>query len=323
MKKNILFDTSCGSQNMGDYIICDSVEREMSEIFNNNFLVKYATHTPVTHFYQNNKRNPIYKYCIEANYKFLAGTNIIQYHMLRPWANLNVNIFNYEPYKNLILVGAGINPNRKNMDIYTKLLYKKMLNKEIIHSVRDEKTKQVLEKLGLKAINTGCATLWMLTEEFCKTIPQSKSNNVIFTLTDYCQDKEKDQFLIDVLNKNYEKVYFWVQGSEDLEYFNTFKNTQNIIVVGPSLNEYKKVLKNNDIDYVGTRLHAGIFAMQNRKRSIILIVDNRARDMKKTYNIVAIERNNIKQLEEMINSKIDTNINVNEKLILKWKKQFE
>ena len=63
--------------------------------------------------------------------------------------------------------------------------------------------------------------------------------------------------------------------------------------------------------------------MQKKKRSIILIVDNRARDMKKTYNLVAIERNNIEQLEQMINSKITTNLKINENLIKDWKKQFE
>ncbi len=323
MEKNILFDTSCGSQNMGDYIICESVERELEDILKKDFLVRYATHTPVTHFYQNFSKNMIYKYCKEAKYKFIAGTNIIQYRMIRPWANWNINIFNMKPYKDCILVGAGINPNRKNMDLYTKTLYKKILNKKYIHSVRDEKTKEVLEQLGFKAINTGCATLWMLNEEFCKNIPQNKAENVIFTLTDYCKNKEKDQELINILIKNYKKVFFWVQGSEDLEYFETLDNIKNIVIVGPHLNEYRKTLESNDIDYIGTRLHAGIYAMQKKKRSIILIVDNRARDMKKTYNLVAIERNNIEQLEQMINSKITTNLKINENLIKDWKKQFE
>ncbi len=323
MKKNILFDTSSGSQNMGDYIICESVEREMNEIFKDNFLVKYATHTPVTHFYQNHKRNPIYKYCINSDYKFIAGTNIIQYRMLRPWANLNINIFNCNPYKDVILIGAGINPNRKKMDAYTKMLYKRILNKKAIHSVRDDKTKEMLENLGFKAMNTGCATLWMLNEEFCKNIPQNKAENVIFTLTDYCQNKEKDQDLINILISNYNKVYFWVQGSEDLEYFQSFENTKNIIIVGPNLKEYEKILKNNDIDYIGTRLHAGIYAMQNKRRSIILIVDNRARDMKKTYNLVAVERDDIQQLNKIINTTIKTNIKINENYIKEWKEQFK
>ena len=82
------------------------------------------------------------------------------------------------------------------------------------------------------------------------------------------------------------------------------------------------MLKKNT-DYIGTRLHAGIYAMQNFCRSIILIVDNRARDIKSTYNIVAIERDDIKDnLVKMINGKIDTRINIDEKAIQEWKSQF-
>ena len=82
-------------------------------------------------------------------------------------------------------------------------------------------------------------------------------------------------------------------------------------------------MKNNDIDYIGTRLHAGIYAMQNKRRSIILIVDNRARDMKKTYNLVAVERDDIQQLNKIINTTIKTNIKINENYIKEWKEQFK
>ena len=77
-------------------------------------------------------------------------------------------------------------------------------------------------------------------------------------------------------------------------------------------------------DYVGTRLHAGIFAMQNHVRSLIIVIDNRARDIKDNYNINAIERVNIsKKLEKYINSEFPTVININEKNIKEWKNQFE
>lgn len=323
MKKIILFNTSCGSQNMGDYIICESVERELNKILKNNFIVNYATHTPIIHFYQAFNKNPIMNFCNIADFKFLEGTNILQFNMIRPWANLNTNLFNLKPLKNTILVGAGINPNSKKMNLYTRILYKKILNKEYIHSTRDENTKRVLESLGLKAINTGCATMWMLTPEFCKEITTKKGENVIFTLTDYCKDKEKDQKLIDILNKNYKKVYFWIQGSEDLEYLNELKNIDKVNLVGPNLNEYRKILKNGNIDYIGTRLHAGIFAMQNKCRSIILVVDNRARDISANYNVNNIERSDIDKLDKIINNDIITDIKLDEEAIKRWKEQFK
>lgn len=38
MDKIVLFDTSCGSLNLGDYIICDSVERELAPLLNKNIV---------------------------------------------------------------------------------------------------------------------------------------------------------------------------------------------------------------------------------------------------------------------------------------------
>lgn len=322
MKNIIIFDTSSGSQNMGDYIINESIDRELGFLIDNNFTVHYATHTPITHFYQNLRKNPVYNFCDKADYKFLAGTNAIQYNMIRPWANLNINRFNCKSYKNTILVGVGVNPNSSKMNHYTKSLFKSILSKDYVHSVRDERTKQLLNSLGFKAENTGCATLWMLTKDHCAQIKKEKSSNVIFTLTDYEKDSKKDQELINILNNNYKKIYYWVQGSEDLEYLNSLKNTENIVIVGPNLKSYKKVLLSGDIDYVGTRLHAGVYAMQHKVRSIILAIDNRARDMKKTYNLVAIERDKIANIEELIHSRFSTDIRIDEKKINDWKAQF-
>ena len=63
--------------------------------------------------------------------------------------------------------------------------------------------------------------------------------------------------------------------------------------------------------------------MQNLVRSIIVIIDNRARDMKETYNLNTIERKNIKQLDKMINSEFETKIKINEENIREFKKQFK
>lgn len=321
--KNVLFDTSSGSLNMGDYIIVESVERELKEILYGEFLAKYSTHTPVSHFYQNIKRNGAIKYFENAKYKFIAGTNLLNYNMLLPWNNWNVNIFNKRPYNNSILVGVGMNPNSKRINLYTRILYKSILSKDYIHSCRDERTTKFLKSLGFKALNTGCATMWCLTEEHCKKIPSDKSKKVIFTLTDYCKDVEKDQKLIDILIKNYDDVYFWVQGSNDYEYFKCFSNTEKIKIVSSNLKDYDKILSSGSIDFVGTRLHAGIYALQHKRRTIILSVDNRARDIKKNYNLPCIERNNIDKLDSLINSSFETKINIDIDKINKWKSQFK
>ena len=263
------------------------------------------------------------QYCNKSSLKFVTGTNLLAYNMLRPWPNFNVNLFNCKPYKNMILVGCGVTPNKSNKaNLYTRFLYKKILSKDYVHSVRDDRTKKFVESLGFKAINTGCATMWGFSKNFCKQIPTKKSEDVIFTLTDYCKDEKRDQILIDILNRNYKNVYFWIQGSEDYNYLKTFNNIENIKVVGSSIKEFETLLK-KEIDYVGTRLHAGIFSMQNKKRSIIIAVDNRAKDIKKSYNLNIIDREEIeKKLENKILSSFETKINIDIENINKWKAQF-
>lgn len=318
----IKFNTSYGSSNLGDYIINESIDRELAYLFKDNFVLNYPTHTPIVSFYQSANMNLLIRNINSAKYKFLCGTNILAKNMLRPWPNWNVNIFNCKPYRNTVLVGCGMAGNFNKANLYTRYLYKKILSKEYIHSARDEKTKCFLESMGYKAINTGCATLWQLTNDHCKEIPCNKSSAVVFTLTDYSKDRNRDSELIRLLRKNYNKLYYWVQGSEDFDYLRELSADINDIELIYGLEAYRNLLQCTEIDYVGTRLHAGIFAMQNKRRSIILIVDNRARDMKETYNLVAIERSDINRLDSVINSSFKTDVKINEDKIEKWKAQF-
>ena len=128
---------------------------------------------------------------------------------------------------------------------------------------------------------------------------------------------------IDTLIKNYEKIYFWVQGSEDYEYLKSLKNTENVIIINPTLESYREILQKGNIDYVGTRLHAGIYAMANKVRSIIISIDNRAQDMAETYNINTINKDEIASLDSKINSEFKTNINIDQEKINEWKNQFK
>lgn len=322
MKKIALFDTSQATLNMGDYIINNSINRELSELLKDNFVCHFPTHVPLMHWYQRFFNYGVYSYTKAADYKFICGTNILKKNMFLPAPDWNVNIFNYKPYQNSILVGCGMDGDFQTINFYTKILYKKILSKDFIHSTRDERTKLFLESLGFKAINTGCATLWSLTEEKCKKIPTKKSKNVVFTLTDYCKDMVKDQQLIDCLSKNYENVFFWVQGSEDFNYLKQLNNIDNIQIIY-GLDAFEELLQTKPIDYIGTRLHAGIFAMQNEVRTIIIAVDNRTRDMQKNYNLNVVERKDIQKLEKKINSEFHTNINLDIEKIEQFKNQFK
>lgn len=322
MKKIAILNTSINSYNMGDYIIVESAKKQLNDITKDSFVIDMPTHTPAFHTYEmlsKNKRKRV----LDFKEKFVCGTNILNNDMLfhRPVWNINLpeSLF----LKDCILMAAGCGKMTGKTNLYTKLVLSNVLSKNYIHSTRDEKAKKFLESLGFKAINTGCCTMWDLTPEHCSNIPTIKKDRVVFTLTDYCKDIERDQKLIDILNKNYEEVYFWIQGSNDLEYFSKFKNIENIKLINPQLKYYNDFLEKNDCDYVGTRLHAGIKAMQKFKRSIIIVVDNRARSIQEDYNINCIERNKIDELDGMINSEIKTSLKIDFDAIEQWKKQFK
>ncbi len=320
MKKIVLLDPSLASLNIGDSIIMISIEKGIQSIINGNFVVHLPTQTPIMHFYQKNDAR--LKLISQADFKFICGSNLFWQNMFSLHPNWNINLLNYLPIKDSVLVGVGSGIEKNNMNYYTQKLYNKVLSHELIHSVRDDITKQHLVNLGFKAINTGCATLWGLTDQVCNKIPKKKSKNVVFTLTDYALDKEKDKLMIDILKKNYEKLYFWPQGYSDYEYFLEINDSPEINIINPNLETFSILLKNNEIDYVGTRLHGGIFAMQMMCRAIIVIIDNRARDMQVTYNLNCIERTNIDNLENLLNSEIETKININNKNINNWINQF-
>ena len=197
------------------------------------------------------------------------------------------------------------------------------MSSKYLHSVRDNHTEKLMIKMGFNnVINTGCPTLWSLNKELCESIPRHKAKDVVCTFTDYNRDIKRDKYLSKILFENYRNVYCWIQGSEDYEYVKSISNKFKII--DPHLEEYDKILESDlELDYIGTRLHAGIRAMQKRRRSIIISIDNRAREMGKDYNLNVIEREDIENLEEYLLSEFKTDIKLNLDNIKKWKEQFK
>lgn len=324
MNKIILFNPAGGTLNSGDFIIEKYIKEEMDFLLHDSITAEIGTHLPIAHNYQNIKRNITRRACDEATYKFLCGSSMIKTSLLRLSPDWSLTLSSCPYYRNSIAVGIGIGKNSSFVDPYTKLIYHKIFSKEYIHSARDEKTKLFLEGMGLKAINTGCPTLWGLTDEFCAQIPRRRSNKVIFTLT-YNYPSPADKELIDILAEEYDELYFWVQGFGDLEYLKTLTDITNIKIISHSLSAYENILNSGEsFDYVGTRLHAGIFAIRHKVRTIIISIDNRAADMKKTYDLPIIYRNNIKsELKSYINSDFETNIKVPVDDINRWKAQFK
>ena len=130
--------------------------------------------------------------------------------------------------------------------------------------------------------------------------------------------------MINILLRNYEEVFFWIQGDMDFDYFNRMENTQSIKIVSPSVEAYDALLKQDDLDYVGTRLHGGIYAMRHGKRAIIIAIDERAREINKSNHLNCIELNEVVgKLEGMIQSEFATEVKMPFDKIERWKAQFK
>lgn len=314
MKKIVRYNPSLTTLNMGDFVIFDSIKTQMADLFEDAFNVDVSTHLPVNYIFT--------RLLTDADYKFVCGTNLLMGKLNGIFRQWDINIFNAKRLGPAILIGAGWWQYNNKPNGYTKKVYKKILSTEYMHSVRDTYTEQMLRSMGFtNVICTACPTMWALTKEHCAEIPKDKSKNVMTTLTDYNQDKERDTRMLEILKENYEKVYLWIQGGSDFEYFESL-GVDGIELVPPSLEKYDEILMAGDIDYVGSRLHGGIRALQKKVRTIILGVDNRAKEKHKDFNLTVIAREDVEKLPELINSSFETDINIPIDNINKWKSQF-
>lgn len=326
MENILLLDTSVGSGNRGDDIIMECVRKELAPLLEHSFERTLPTHVSPFHWYQVWRNSKTVQHFSNCKYKFVGGSNILTPDLLTHFPQWNINIFNYQPMKGCIMVGVGAGAGAEGKtNWYTKYIYQHLLNRDYYHSARDERSKQYMERLGLKAINTGCVTMWMLTPEFCAKIPANKADKVVFTITASSkpQNLEKDQIILDTLLRNYKEVYFWPQGAQDYDYFHKLRNIKSVHILQASKQAYDDYLTNNDTDYVGTRLHGGIYAMRHCRRAIIIAIDERAKSINENNHLNCIDKNNISELETYINHPFSTQIHMDYKAINSWKAQFQ
>lgn len=335
------FSPNIGSDNIGDIIISESVENILNSVFDYPFIVNLST--------RDRFGGESLQHIDDSDYRIIAGTNLLSsdmhnyrqwnIDMLSAWRMMGDSIkttdYLFHPFlskkkfeKNkVVLLGVGWWQYQEEPTKYTKKLLRILLDDTLLHSVRDRYTEEKLLGIGLKnVLYTACPTMWELNKEHCESIPENKADNVVCTLTYYKQDRCSDIEMIKTLTKNYKKVYLWLQSIEDYEYARNIGVLDKVEVIAPNLQVYKGLLSDKSIslDYVGTRLHGGILAIQNQRRSVIISVDNRATELAKDTKLPVLERKNIHDnLESIINRNIITNIELPVENIERWKAQFE
>lgn len=326
MKKVLLLDTSIGTSNMGDFIIMECVREELQFLLGDAYVLNMPTHLPAFSTFAVWRNSLAVQNYATADWKLAGGSNLLVKDLKTHYPQWNIHPFNSKPLWGTILVGVGAGAG-ETTNRYTTKLYRKVLHHDFFHSVRDERSKEYVEKvLGLKAINTGCVTMWKLTPDFCAQIPTKKASRVVFTLTgkDGAERVDtEDQALIDILKRQYDKVFFWVQGDRDLAYFRKAQNTDGICIVPPSLAAYDSLLNEDDLDYVGTRLHGGIYAMRHKKRAVIIAIDERADAIHRGNHLNCIAKSNVPTLlEDLLRGEICTEVKMPFDEIKRWKAQF-
>lgn len=321
LKKIMIFNPAITTYNQGDVIIYDSCMKYIKSVVGNDaFIINVGTHLPI--------KNNYLSMAGKIDYKFLVGTNLLKGKMLLGFRQWNISLKNKKEIFPIVLWGAGWQQYERKTDWYSIKLWKSVLDDHMFHSVRDEYTKKKLNQMGIKnVLNTGCPTMWCLTKEFCENIPAGKSEVAVTTITDYNKNPVNDRIMLETLSEHYKKVFFWPQGIGDLDYLNTLnlyvKGKNNIEVVSPELSVYDNLLKQDDIEYIGTRLHGGIRAMQHKKRTLIIGIDNRAKEMEKDFGLNVLDRENISQLSNYIYNKRPTIVHMPSKTIKQFLDQFK
>lgn len=315
MKTISVFDTSTIAYNIGNEIIMDAVMCQLDSLFPEDFIIRLPTDDI-------GKKSRWYNRL--SQYSFVGGTNVLNGD-IRHYRQWDLRLHNILILRNLVLMGCGwFQYEAKCPTPFTRWALSKVLAKNMLHSVRDNYTLEKCKSLRLKDINfinTGCPTLWMLDDAVISKIPQSKSSDVVFTITDYNMNSARDKMLIQQLRDNYKNLYLFPQGRSDLEYISSIGELHDIVIIRPRLKDFDTIL-DSGADYVGTRLHAGIRALQHSCRSLIIGIDNRATEMSIDFKLPVIAASDIKMLDNKINSSYNLSLSIPWDNITRWKEQF-
>jgi polysaccharide pyruvyl transferase WcaK-like protein len=310
----LVFDTAAGSTNLGDHIIMDAVNPLVDELLYHDFVLNVSSHMAIHPLHL----LPFRKY----QTALVGGTNLLKNNMLngRQWQVGLKELFVLR--HKVVLFGVGWwQYQEQPVNAYTSFLYRNLLSKNMLHAVRDQYTLEKLKSTGINnVVNTGCPTTWMLDEPHCLQINPHKKDIVVTTVTDYLRDPEKDRIMLETLKKNYKEVHVWIQGSKDQAYIESL--TTNISYIAPKLSAFDRFLEQENCEYIGTRLHAGIRALQKKRKALIIGIDNRAIEMRNDVGLPVLERQRMDQLEQFIAEETPIRIYLNKENIQQWKSQF-
>ncbi len=286
-----VLDTSIASTNVGDEIIMDAVNDVLLSLFPNSRLARVASHE---------KMSAKSRSIIRASDLVIAGgSNLLSSHaaLRSVWKLSPVDATLGDKF---VMMGVGWYHDQGAPDPFTAWLYRSLFSRQYLHSVRDSYAASKLKQIGFtNVINTGCPTLWDLPDDLAQRIPTAKADRVVTTVNTYMRDAEADRRMLNLLAERYSRVAAWVQTPSDGPYLRSL--LPGVELIAPNLAAYDRFLaQQGPLDYVGNRLHAGIRAMQHFRRTVIIEIDNRAREMGRDFSLPTAARTDFDRLVAMI-----------------------
>jgi len=303
----LLLDPSIASQNIGDQIIRQSVDRALQGVVQIDRAL--PTQTPLT---------PAQRTAAsQAPLAIIGGTNLLSSNM--PW---------YQQWKlgprsiralrgKVVLLGVGWWQYQAEPNAYTRWLLDQVLSRQYTHSVRDEYTRVRLSRLGFDVKNTACPTMWGLDQV---TAHSGRPSTALVTLTDYKPDPVEDQWLLDMVSTFYDRTVIWPQSRRDVDYARTLQG--DFELAGPTLQEYDDLLVSERVDYVGTRLHGGIRGFEHHSWGMIVAVDNRAVEIGKDTGLPVFRRGDRAGILQCLEDRISYPVRLPRQQIDEWRHQF-
>lgn len=311
MRQISLLDTSVSTRNIGDEIIMDSVRREVADLVPEAIIRTVPTHERLGA----RSRGLL----AESQVRLAGGTNLVGPPMAysRLW-KIGPTEFIRSP--KATLMGCGWRRYDRRVTPYSAALLRRALQSEVPHAVRDQHTADELAAIGIEnTIVTGCPTTWELTDAHNASIPQPKGDVAVIALNGKKDPAGFAKILLDTAVAQYERVYFWPQMLPDHRYLSQLP--AGVTAVNPTLSAYDGVLSQNaEVDYIGSRLHAGIRALQHHRRTFIFELDNRATEMGNTLGLPTHEaRADRDYLTHLITSKQELGIRIPLDRTEEWK----
>ena len=310
-----LHDRSGGaSPNLGDQIISRAVRREIHDLFGGDLDLSRAPSHAFPGWDIAGKVR-------DSDCTIVGGSNLLSFHPVRP-TSWKIGLPGLAGFRNLVLMGAGWGSYQTRGNNYGRWVARRILSGSALHSLRDQySTDQARTSLGLHgSINTACPTMWRLSSPHLASIRRSKGAVCLFSLTDYAKDVQQDTALLEMLAKHYAgRLLLWPQGARDLSYVRSLGFQGQAIE--RSLDSLIDTLRTTDgLDYVGTRLHAGILCLEHGVRSMIVSVDNRATEIHRDTGLSVIERSDLAGLAHWLTHDVSCTLGLPYENIDRWKK---